>query len=61
MLEWQQIEDVLTLCVTPVAVADAEGFATWDTAEALPDGVDGRRHARRAEPRRALRHRTPTW
>ena len=26
VLEWQQIEDVLTLCVDPVAVADAEGF-----------------------------------
>jgi ABC-type Fe3+-hydroxamate transport system substrate-binding protein len=39
VLEWQQIEDVLTLCVTPVAVADAEGYTTWDTAEPLPDGV----------------------
>lgn len=39
VLEWQQIEDVLSLCVTPVAVADPEGFATWDTAETLPDGV----------------------
>lgn len=39
VLEWQQIEDVLTLCLTPVAVADAEGFATWDTAEELPEGV----------------------
>lgn len=38
-LEWQQIEDVLTLCLTPVAVADAAGFATWNTAETLPDGV----------------------
>lgn len=39
VLEWQQIEDALTLCVTPVAVADAEGYTTWDTAEALPEGV----------------------
>ena len=39
VLEWQQIEDVLTLCVDPVAVADAEGFARWDTAETLPAGV----------------------
>lgn len=39
VLEWQQIEDALTLCVTPTAVADAEGFRTWDTAEELPDGV----------------------
>ncbi len=40
VLEWQQIEDVLSLCLTPVAVADAEGYGTWDTAEALPDGVE---------------------
>ncbi|MET0863166.1 MAG: iron-siderophore ABC transporter substrate-binding protein [Nakamurella sp.] len=39
VLEWQQMEDVLTLCVDPVAVADAEGFARWDTAETLPTGV----------------------
>ena len=39
VLEWQQVEDVLTLCLTPVAVADGEGYAVWDTAEALPDGV----------------------
>ncbi|REJ05687.1 iron-siderophore ABC transporter substrate-binding protein [Microbacterium bovistercoris] len=39
VLEWQQIEDALTLCVTPVAVADAKGYSTWDTAEELPEGV----------------------
>ncbi|HWJ11774.1 MAG TPA: iron-siderophore ABC transporter substrate-binding protein [Nocardioides sp.] len=40
VLEWQQVEDVLSLCLTPVAVADAEGYRTWDTAEELPsDGV----------------------
>jgi len=39
VLEWQQMEDVLTLCVDPVAVADAEGFTRWDTAETLPAGV----------------------
>ncbi|WP_166982987.1 iron-siderophore ABC transporter substrate-binding protein [Paramicrobacterium fandaimingii] len=39
VLEWQQTEDLLSLCVTPVAVADAEGYSTWDTAEALPEGV----------------------
>ncbi|MEV7619050.1 iron-siderophore ABC transporter substrate-binding protein [Microbacterium sp. NPDC089321] len=39
VLEWQQIEDVLSLCLTPVAVADAEGYSTWDTAEKLPEGV----------------------
>jgi iron complex transport system substrate-binding protein len=39
VLEWQQVEDVLTLCVDPVAVADVEGYTTWDTAETLPAGV----------------------
>lgn len=39
VLEWQQVEDVLSLCLTPVAVADAEGYTTWDTAEELPEGV----------------------
>ncbi|WP_295014092.1 iron-siderophore ABC transporter substrate-binding protein [uncultured Microbacterium sp.] len=39
VLEWQQVEDALTLCVTPVAVADADGFRTWDTAEKLPKDV----------------------
>lgn len=40
VLEWQQIEDVLSLCLTPVAVADPTGYATWDAAEVLPDGVE---------------------
>jgi ferric hydroxamate transport system substrate-binding protein len=40
VLEWQQVEDVLSLCLTPVAVADVEGYGTWVTAEALPDGVE---------------------
>ena len=39
VLEWQQIEDVLTLCITPVAAADTQGFSTWVTAETLPAGV----------------------
>jgi iron complex transport system substrate-binding protein len=39
VLEWQQTEDLLSLCVSPVAVADPEGFATWDSAEELPEGV----------------------
>lgn len=39
VLEWQQIEDVLTLCLTPVGVADAKGYSTWVTAEKLPEGV----------------------
>lgn len=39
VLEWQQIEDSLSLCVTPVAVADAKGYSTWVTAEKLPKDV----------------------
>lgn len=39
VLEWQQIEDALTLCITPVAVSDPEGYSTWITAEELPEGV----------------------
>ncbi|MEU6926538.1 iron-siderophore ABC transporter substrate-binding protein [Streptomyces sp. NPDC046631] len=39
VLEWQQIEDALTLCVTPTAVSDAKGYRTWVSAEKLPDGV----------------------
>ncbi|MCE4026738.1 iron-siderophore ABC transporter substrate-binding protein [Microbacterium sp. Au-Mic1] len=39
VLEWQQVEDALTLCVTPVAVADAAGYRQWDKAETLPEGV----------------------
>jgi iron complex transport system substrate-binding protein len=39
VLEWQQIEDALTLCVAPVAVADVEGFSTWVTSETLPEGT----------------------
>ncbi|WP_440710891.1 iron-siderophore ABC transporter substrate-binding protein [Herbiconiux sp. YIM B11900] len=39
VLEWQQIEDALTLCVTPVAVSDAAGYGTYVSAETLPEGV----------------------
>lgn len=39
VLEWQQIEDALTLCVTPIAVADVEGYNTWVKAEELPKDV----------------------
>jgi len=39
-LEWQQTEDVLTLGVTPVGVADTEGYRTWVSAEKLPEGVE---------------------
>jgi len=39
VLEWQQTEDLLTLCMAPVAVADVEGYSTWVTAETLPEGT----------------------
>ncbi|MFD4985133.1 iron-siderophore ABC transporter substrate-binding protein [Streptomyces sp. NPDC058374] len=39
VLEWQQVEDALTLCVTPTAVSDAKGYRTWVSAEKLPSGV----------------------
>lgn len=39
VLEWQQVEDALTLCVTPTAVADAKGYRSYDSAEKLPHGV----------------------
>ncbi|MBR8740771.1 iron-siderophore ABC transporter substrate-binding protein [Nocardiopsis sp. MG754419] len=39
VLEWQQVEDALTLCVTPVAISDTEGYSTWVSAEELPEGV----------------------
>ncbi|MFV2174025.1 iron-siderophore ABC transporter substrate-binding protein [Actinomadura sp. LOL_016] len=39
VLEWQQVEDALTLCVTPVAVSDPKGYGTWVSAEKLPEGV----------------------
>ena len=39
-LEWQQIEDLLTLCIEPVAVADVEGYGTWVTSVDLPEGVE---------------------
>ncbi len=37
VLEWQQTEDVLSLCLNPVAVADVKGYAIWDTAEKLAE------------------------
>ncbi len=39
VLEWQQTEDLLALCVDPVAAADVEGFATWVSSEELPEGT----------------------
>jgi ferric hydroxamate transport system substrate-binding protein len=39
VLEWQQVEDTLSLCVNPVAVADPAGYTTYVSAEKLPAGV----------------------
>ena len=39
VLEWQQTEDLLSLCVNPVGVADVKGFGTWVSAEELPKGT----------------------
>jgi ABC-type Fe3+-hydroxamate transport system substrate-binding protein len=39
VLEWQQTEDLLTLCLTPVAAADPKGYGTYVKAETLPAGV----------------------
>ncbi|MGW6059598.1 iron-siderophore ABC transporter substrate-binding protein [Streptomyces sp. NPDC055189] len=39
VLEWQQVEDALTLCITPTAVSDAKGYSTWVSAEKLPGKV----------------------
>jgi ferric hydroxamate transport system substrate-binding protein len=39
VLEWQQTEDLLTLCLTPVAVADPQGYGTYVKAEPLPASV----------------------
>lgn len=39
VLEWQQTEDLLTLCVSPVGAASIDGYATYVGAETLPDTV----------------------
>lgn len=39
VLEWQQTEDLLTLCLTPVAAADTKGYGTYVKAEPLPASV----------------------
>jgi len=39
VLEWQQTEDLLSLCVNPVAAADVKGYNTWVSAEKLPEGT----------------------
>lgn len=48
VLEWQQTEDLLTLCVNPVAAADVKGYNTWVTAEELP--ADTKDVGTRGEP-----------
>jgi ferric hydroxamate transport system substrate-binding protein len=39
VLEWQQTEDLLSLCVTPVGAASIDGYETYVSAEKLPDSV----------------------
>ncbi|KAB1647206.1 iron-siderophore ABC transporter substrate-binding protein [Pseudoclavibacter sp. CFCC 14310] len=39
VLEWQQTEDLLSLCASPVAVSDPDGYKTYVSAEKLPDQV----------------------
>ncbi|GAA3659753.1 iron-siderophore ABC transporter substrate-binding protein [Microbacterium marinilacus] len=39
VLEWQQMEDTLTLCISPVAVSDVDGYSTYVSAETLPEDV----------------------
>lgn len=39
VLEWQQIEDAISLCVDPVAVASPDDYNTYVSAEKLPDDV----------------------
>lgn len=39
VLEWQEIEDAISLCVDPVAVASPDDYSTYVSAEALPEDV----------------------
>lgn len=39
VLEWQQTEDLLTLCVDPVGAASTKDYATYVTAEKLPSST----------------------
>lgn len=39
VLEWQQTEDLLTLCVAPVGAASTEDYATYVSAETLPSST----------------------
>jgi ferric hydroxamate transport system substrate-binding protein len=38
-LEWSEVEDLATLGVMPVGIADTKGFATWNAAVKLDDSV----------------------
>lgn len=37
--EWNAVEYVVSLGLTPTAVSDIEGYQAWSSAEPLPDGV----------------------
>ncbi|SDQ94423.1 iron-siderophore ABC transporter substrate-binding protein [Microbacterium sp. cf332] len=39
VLEWQQTEDLLTLCVAPVGASSIDGYRTYVSAEELPTSV----------------------
>lgn len=39
VLEWQMVEDVLTLGLEPVGVADVEGYSTWNSSVPLDPGT----------------------
>lgn len=39
VLEWQQTEDLLTLCVNPVGAASTKDYATYVSAEKLPSST----------------------
>jgi iron complex transport system substrate-binding protein len=39
VLEWQQTEDLMSLCINPVGAADIDGYSTYVQAEPLPDDV----------------------
>ncbi|GMA28694.1 iron-siderophore ABC transporter substrate-binding protein [Arenivirga flava] len=39
VLEWQQTEDLLTLCIAPVGAASTADYATYVSAETLPEST----------------------
>lgn len=48
VLEWQMVEDVLTLGLEPVGVADVEGYTTWNSS--MPLDPDTQDVGKRGEP-----------